>query len=634
MNTMLEKLTGYGFDTSRLTFALRTALACSLAIVLAWLLGLGHPQWAGMTVWAASQPTRGHLIEKSFFRMAGTIVGSVFGTLLLAVSQGEVLVLVIGLSLWCALCTGYGHLQRGFTTYGTILAGYSAAMVALLGSAQPDHLLALGTDRMLTVLTGVVVALLVGWLFTQRASEKLLMTSLRQLTARVLRHVATHLRGGSAAGTREQHALLLDIAALEESLDGHGAGSLRARRRTHAIRALLCQFVPMLMGLKDAQSGADSEHVAVRLDQAAQALEAGSSFDTVRGMLAPRDIDTPPHPALALLQEGLTALTQASQAQQAALVVVHRDWVTARQAALRAGSLLLLVGLLWWLTGWAAIAYMMLGTSVMSTIFSTQENPARTMHAIIAGQIMGVAGALACRWLAWPLATTELELVLLIVPFSLLGAFIVAHPRTVGAGIDYNMVMLLLLQPALPLHGSFSQSLSTAAAVLCAPLLAYAAYRVVYPTDAHRRRDALVTMMVRELQAMAGTAHARDYRTTWRAQLHHRLLRLIAWDRKAGSNDARMLAVGATVQSLGTIIFQAQELLADPSSSVKLKRRLQLLLARIGRLGDAPERVVPALARTAAMLERRASSHAGRFDAAARRVHDSLVFFKAGRAAQ
>ena len=51
-----------------------------------------------------------------------------------------------------------GNVLRGFVAYGTILAGYTAAMVALLDTAHPDHVLALGTDRLLTVLTGVATA--------------------------------------------------------------------------------------------------------------------------------------------------------------------------------------------------------------------------------------------------------------------------------------------------------------------------------------------------------------------------------------------------------------------------------------------------------------------------------------------
>jgi hypothetical protein len=79
-------MTGYGFDRGRLAYGLRTAGAAAIALWLAWGLGLEHPQWAAMTVWAASQPVRAHLIDKSLFRGLGTLVGAVFGVLLAALA--------------------------------------------------------------------------------------------------------------------------------------------------------------------------------------------------------------------------------------------------------------------------------------------------------------------------------------------------------------------------------------------------------------------------------------------------------------------------------------------------------------------------------------------------------------------
>src|SRR5690554_7259116 len=68
-----------GFDVARMGFGLRTALASCLALVVAWLMGLEHPQWAAMTVWAVSQPVRGMLLEKSLFRALGTLLGTLCG---------------------------------------------------------------------------------------------------------------------------------------------------------------------------------------------------------------------------------------------------------------------------------------------------------------------------------------------------------------------------------------------------------------------------------------------------------------------------------------------------------------------------------------------------------------------------
>ncbi|NLH79386.1 MAG: FUSC family protein, partial [Phyllobacteriaceae bacterium] len=123
--------TRLGFDPVRLRFAAPTAVAACLALALSAALGLEHPQWSGMSVWAASQPSRGQLLEKAFFRFAGTVSGTTAGVSLVWLSADRPWLLVIGLAAWIAACAGIGNLQRGFVSYGTMLAGYSAAMVAL-----------------------------------------------------------------------------------------------------------------------------------------------------------------------------------------------------------------------------------------------------------------------------------------------------------------------------------------------------------------------------------------------------------------------------------------------------------------------------------------------------------------------
>ena len=161
----------FGFDLPRLNFAFRTAVAACLALFIAWLLGLEHPQWSAMTVWAAAQPTRGQLLEKSLFRTVGTLIGAIVGVGLVAGSGGDPRPLVIGLSVWIGLCVAAGNLLRGYVSYGAMLSGYSASMVALLDTGHPDHVLSLGADRAATIMVGVVTALAVGWLLTPAAAE-------------------------------------------------------------------------------------------------------------------------------------------------------------------------------------------------------------------------------------------------------------------------------------------------------------------------------------------------------------------------------------------------------------------------------------------------------------------------------
>ena len=245
-------MTGFGFDRGRLGYGLRTAGGAAVALWLAWWLGLEHPQWAGMTVWAASQPVRAHLIEKSLFRGVGTIVGAVFGVLLaaLAARAGGPPLLVAGVAVWLGLCAGAGNLLRGFASYGALLAGYSAVMVALLDAGHPEDVVALGLDRTATVLLGVGVALVVGLVFTPEGAEADIPRRLRLAGARILAAIADRLRDGRPADAAALTDLLSELARLDDEIDGEGAGSLAARREARNRREMVMAQVAAILWLK------------------------------------------------------------------------------------------------------------------------------------------------------------------------------------------------------------------------------------------------------------------------------------------------------------------------------------------------------------------------------------------------
>src|SRR5260370_35362068 len=89
-------------------------------------------QTCALPIWAASQPLRGQLLEKSFFRVAGTVAGTAVGVGLVLLAQGNLLWLGLGLAVWLGLCAGVGNLQGRLVAYRTMRAGYSAARVARL----------------------------------------------------------------------------------------------------------------------------------------------------------------------------------------------------------------------------------------------------------------------------------------------------------------------------------------------------------------------------------------------------------------------------------------------------------------------------------------------------------------------
>ncbi|RZF26748.1 FUSC family protein [Paraburkholderia sp. UYCP14C] len=610
-----RSIASLGFDVPKLCFSLRTAVAACAAFLIAWLLGLDHPQWSAMTIWVAAQPTRGQVLEKSVFRIAGTLTGTLAGILLMLCSGGEPVLLVAGLSVWIALCAGIANAQRGFVAYGTILAGYSASIVALADRAHPHRIMEVGLDRLATILVGVLLALIVGIIFTPHAQEDALTGRLRRLTARVFRDLAAWIgRDCDEPLTEEQRKILAEMAAIEELLEPHGAGSLRSRRMVLAIRELMMTEMSLLL-LARRQVTLGHNDLVLPLEDVSACLESGMSYEqTVAAMerlVHAAGFDRHLHELFSVMLHADQAYIASARRQAAGRVplcshrvVLHRDWAAAWRAFARAGITMLAVGLIWAATGWSAATLLLLGVSIMVSMVSVFENPAGMMRFIFTGQICGVIAALACQFLAWPLATSELAIVLMTMPVILIAALFYSHRVTMIFGFDYAIVSLLFLHPAFPPKGSFVEMFVDSIFLVAAPLIAMIAYRVVFPLGAANRLRMLVGMMVRELQELVDLRGNTGRRFEWKARLHHRLLRLVSLAGRGGSAQDAAIDGGLTVLAVGSATFTMHELLAKGTLTDGASRSIRAALGRLRRVANEPHKASDALSVASVRLTR------------------------------
>ncbi|MFG1478455.1 FUSC family protein [Xanthobacter sp. V4C-4] len=632
-----------GFDGPRLAFTLRTAFAAVLALVLAAALGIDNPQWAAMTVWVVAQPTRGQLLEKGVFRILGTFAGALVGVALMLGCADTPALMVLGLAIWIGLCAGAGTLIGGFTGYGTILAGYSAAMVALVDFSHPTHIYGLALDRVLTICIGVAVSFAVGWLFTPPSAESELMGRARRLAARVLRHLAGALDTADTAGVfAEEQAIMSEMAAVDEALDLHAAGSRRSRRAARRLRTLMAALLGALIlarGRAGAAPTARQRQTGLSaLCAAATALDTAGPDTMPLAHLPERLAGDPDDGDLAGTVARVVHAYQSLQApdatdmeqarDEAPAFLLHRDVAGARIATLRAGGAVLVVGAAWLVTGWSHGPFMLMGAAIMTSLFSTFDNPALAMRFVLGGSAAGALAALAARWLALPLAADMGQVIALTAPFILLGAFVMAHRTTLLAGMDYNMSLLLLLQPAFPLHGTPAGMAQMVAAMLLGPLIALVAFRLAFPMDARRRRAMLVGMMLHELKAMARAPVDARATARWRARLYHRLLRLVRWSEKSGAPSRAAVDGGLAALALGGAIGTLHARRAEGALTDSLSRSLTAALASVGRVREQPERVAATLDRAASRLAREGRDGADSLRRAAAALRASHAFFR------
>ena len=634
---------GLGFHVPMVGFALRTSLAAFAAVAIAYALGLEHPNWAAMSAWASSQPLREHLLSRSIYRFAGSVVGVVYAVALVLVAQDSLWILAFGVALWGTVCAYFGNLQRGFMVYGWMLAGYSASMVVLLHKGPAVMIWPLAVDRMLTVIVGVLVALCVGWFFAPRRKTQILIAQSRQAMAGVLQAVAQRLQTAAAPKAPQTAALLSQLAAVEELLELYPEGSRRARQTAQVVHWQQHCAMEVLYHLEQTSySGphtADAAHpqpvwhftaleaqaLALQLPPLVQQLQAlavalqqpagGDVSGALRAAIAAAEAAVAQVLAAGLqVQPGMKALYQLLQAMEQGLDIehfdlhrtsgavkprvavppmpLHRDAVGAKQAGVRAGGALLVFGVLWASTGSSLVSFGMLGLSVMLLVFSSFESPMRTMAFVLRGQLIGAALALLCQAWVWPHLTSEWQVVLSLLPFALLAGLVFAHKRTQAGAIDTNMAMFILLAPHYPDTVSLGQHASMALAVVCGPALAWLFYRWVYPTNAQQRMRHVAQAMLAKAPELAqrlldaGPWEARTPEVwadgRWQAQLNHRMLRLVRWaDKTQWSARGQLPSMALSLRAVLSALLQLQQWRSSTIAATPQLRRTSRLVALV-----------------------------------------------------
>ena len=164
--------------------AFRTALAVVIAYAIALYMDWDKPIWAGYTAASISLDGTGQSIQKGLNRIAGAVVGSIFGFILLAFFIQDRWLFYLFLSLHLAVCTYFSFGMERYN-YFWQQAGFFTVVVGLDSSFNPASAFAIAIERTQGAGTGLLVYMLVGLLLWPSNSRRGLEDAARQLTASV-----------------------------------------------------------------------------------------------------------------------------------------------------------------------------------------------------------------------------------------------------------------------------------------------------------------------------------------------------------------------------------------------------------------------------------------------------------------
>ena len=168
--------------SDRFKHAFKIALAVVIAYAIALYMDWDKPIWAGWTAASVSLDATGQSIQKGLNRIAGALVGSLAGFILLAFFIQDRWLFFLFFSLWVAVCTYFSFGSERYN-YFWQQAGFFAVVVGLDSAFNPANAFAIAIERTQGAGTGLLAYMLVGLLLWPTDSRSSLENAGRQLTA-------------------------------------------------------------------------------------------------------------------------------------------------------------------------------------------------------------------------------------------------------------------------------------------------------------------------------------------------------------------------------------------------------------------------------------------------------------------
>jgi uncharacterized membrane protein YccC len=134
--------------------AFRTALAGTIAILIAMAVDLDAPYWAGITAFGMIQHDMSATLSRSFDRVLGTILGAILGYVGACI-PGRSAFFVLSMLMVSFTLYAQARVNHG---YAVVLMGATFLLVMFGSLSAPDLALSLAVYRGLEIIVGVVAA--------------------------------------------------------------------------------------------------------------------------------------------------------------------------------------------------------------------------------------------------------------------------------------------------------------------------------------------------------------------------------------------------------------------------------------------------------------------------------------------
>ncbi|WP_404320197.1 FUSC family protein [Malaciobacter canalis] len=168
-------------DLPILKYIVKSTTAALLALSICMYFNLEMPQTSVFTVFIVMQPFSGLVYSKSFYRLVGTIIGTIMALILVGAFIQDRVSFTLFFALWIGLCAAVGFMSRNFMSYGFVLSGYTIALVTMPIMQRLQDVFTFGIDRLSEVIIGLLCSSFISEiLFPQKLSKTLQKTEKRK----------------------------------------------------------------------------------------------------------------------------------------------------------------------------------------------------------------------------------------------------------------------------------------------------------------------------------------------------------------------------------------------------------------------------------------------------------------------
>jgi uncharacterized membrane protein YccC len=473
-------------------YALRTSLAGLAALGASYWLSLQDPQWSILTVYLVAQPTTGAVLAKGAYRALGTLVGALWGLVILAIYAEAPVPFVLAMVIWLGLCIYFAARTRNFFSYGFLLAGFTAMLVGYQGAAAPTAAWQIAVDRTAEILIGVASAAVVSVLILPRNAGEALRASLAHIFAGLAGYGATAMDPTTPfeTFTDSRRRMVGEVIQFDALRSYTRFESAEMRVDDGALRRVLREFLAVLAvarglyfrledfkpegpildrlspALKataaclagiagDAHAVAEPRRTRAALLAARRIL--GATAAELAGLVGQAPMDPLANALLVVhraedLLHGLSMVMVAEEATLKATALSRRPRIHAPKRlqslradpggaalqGLRAALALLVISIFWAATTWTAGYWAIVGLVVMLFVVVNQEDPGRLGWPYLCAVILALIAAYAAMVFVLPrlegYGSLSLFLTLALLPAGL----VMGTPRFALAGAAFG----------------------------------------------------------------------------------------------------------------------------------------------------------------------------------------------------